>query len=209
MWPTKRLPLPPERAGVLLWVVRPEEIRVVGMNSFKTRLMLMPLSAALFTAVLLALLLTLPAAGQTGDARLVTNDEVNAIARELYCPVCESTPLDVCPTQACADWREVIRVKLSEGQSEEEIKAYFAEQYGPRALAEPPREGFTSMVWIVPIVAVVAGGIFFTRYMRRIKTAGPFPIEGSPLSQAPHSGADPAPDDYTTRVERELQEREK
>ena len=26
-----------------------------------------------------------------------SDDEVNAIARQLYCPVCENTPLDVCP----------------------------------------------------------------------------------------------------------------
>ncbi len=30
-----------------------------------------------------------------------TDDEVNRIAKQLYCPVCENTPLDVCPTQAC------------------------------------------------------------------------------------------------------------
>lgn len=26
-----------------------------------------------------------------------TDDEVNHIAKQLFCPVCESTPLDVCP----------------------------------------------------------------------------------------------------------------
>ena len=29
-----------------------------------------------------------------------TDDEVNAVAKQLFCPVCENTPLDVCPTQA-------------------------------------------------------------------------------------------------------------
>ena len=41
--------------------------------------------------------------------------EVNAIASQLYCPVCESTPLDVCPTEACRQWRDVIRTMLTEG----------------------------------------------------------------------------------------------
>ncbi len=36
----------------------------------------------------------------------VSDDQVNEVAGGLYCPVCESTPLDVCPTQACADWRD-------------------------------------------------------------------------------------------------------
>ena len=36
------------------------------------------------------------------DTSPVTDDEVNALAQELYCPVCENVPLDVCPTRACA-----------------------------------------------------------------------------------------------------------
>ena len=41
-----------------------------------------------------------------------TDDEVNAVASQLYCPVCENIPLDVCPTQACEQWRATIREKL-------------------------------------------------------------------------------------------------
>ena len=43
-------------------------------------------------------LLIMPAAAQENEPKkVVTDDDVNAIAKELYCPVCESTPLDVCP----------------------------------------------------------------------------------------------------------------
>lgn len=51
-----------------------------------------------------------------------TDDEVNKIAKQLYCPVCESTPLDICPTEACRQWRELIREMLADGRSEAEIK---------------------------------------------------------------------------------------
>ena len=60
-------------------------------------------------AVLLALLV-LPvvafAQGEDPPPSGPSDDEVNAIAEQLYCPVCENVPLDVCGTQACADWRE-------------------------------------------------------------------------------------------------------
>ena len=56
-----------------------------------------------------------------------TDDEVNRIAKQFYCPVCESTPLDVCPTEACRQWRELIRSMLADGKSEEEIKQYFCD----------------------------------------------------------------------------------
>ena len=86
-----------------------------------------------------------------------TDDDVNAIAKKLYCPVCPNTPLDVCETKACQDWRQQIRDQLTDGWNEQQIIAYFVAQYGERVLAEPQRSGFTSLVWVLPVVAVVLG----------------------------------------------------
>ena len=107
-----------------------------------------------FLLLLISLALVSSARAQDG---IVSDDEVNAVAKNLYCPVCPNTPLDVCETQACQDWRAEIRTQLSEGWSEEEVMAYFVERYGERVLAEPERGGFTSLVWILPVVAVLVG----------------------------------------------------
>ena len=150
-----------------------------------------------------------PAAAQE-SGRAVTDDEVNAIAKELYCPICESTPLDVCPTQACKDWREVIRTKLAEGQTEEEIKAYFELQYGARALAEPPQSGFSLSAWIMPIVLVLAVLFGFIYYMRSIRTPQVPQASGvdesGTLVQDPQVQPEPDQDDYVARIERELRD---
>lgn len=95
-----------------------------------------------------------------------TDDEVNRIARQLYCPVCENTPLDVCPTEACRQWRELIRQMLAEGKSEEEIKQYFVEHYGARVLSEPPRQGFNWLVYLAPPLLILSGAILLFRTMR-------------------------------------------
>ncbi len=162
--------------------------------------------AALITVVLL--FTALPALAQDGT-QPVSDDEVNAVAKELYCPICESTPLDVCATQACADWREVIRTKLAEGQSADDIKAYFELQYGPQALAEPPRSGFTLAVWILPIVAVVIGGFVFARYIRGLRAGSEGPAtataDGAQVTEVTAAEAPPE-DDYRARVESELRE---
>jgi cytochrome c-type biogenesis protein CcmH len=91
----------------------------------------------------------------------VSDDQVNAIAKELYCPVCENISLDVCPTEACSRWRELIRLKISQGWNKEEIKKYFAEQYGDRALAEPPLQGLNWLFYLFPIF-IIAGGVIIT-----------------------------------------------
>jgi len=70
-------------------------------------------------AILMTLFLMLAAASLVTAQELPpdqpSDNAVNAIAKQLYCPVCENVPLDVCPTQACAQWRELIREKLSQG----------------------------------------------------------------------------------------------
>ncbi len=103
---------------------------------------------------------------QGDDPGSPTDDDVNAIAKQLFCPVCENTPLDVCPTQACAQWRALIREKLAAGWSEDEIKQYFVDQYGARALSEPPRQGFNWLVYIVPPILFAAGAYILYRGVR-------------------------------------------
>lgn len=118
--------------------------------------------------VLLFFFLTAAVSAQEGT---VTDDEVNDVAKDVFCPVCESTPLDVCPTQACADWRDLIRTQLAEGRTKEEIHEYFARQYGDGVLADPPKRGFNLILWILPIAAVLGGGVFFWRYLTGLRAS--------------------------------------
>ena len=97
----------------------------------------------------------------------ITDDEVNAIAKGLYCPVCENIPLDVCPTLACQQWRATIKEQLSQGWSKAEIEQYFVDQYGDRVLATPPATGLNWLVYILPPVGFVAGAFVLARVMRR------------------------------------------
>ncbi len=160
--------------------------------------------AVITLMILLALTVIGTAAAQSGDP--VTDDEVNEIAKEVYCPVCESTPLDVCETKACADWRELIRTKLGEGQTKSEIFQYFADQYGDRVLASPPREGFNLILWVGPIVAVIIGAALFSRYLRGLRLAA----AGSELmvsTAVPQPTPDTTDTDYISRIEKELAER--
>ncbi len=131
-----------------------------------------------------------------------TEDEVNRVARELYCPVCENIPLDTCGTKACEQWRGVIRDKISEGWTDEQIKIYFVDQYGDRVLAEPPPRGFNWLVYLVPPAVFLAGVLLvFFGYQRWKKPdKAPAVIPGS--GELP-PGEDP-PDEFIRKVEEEL-----
>ena len=131
-----------------------------------------------------------------------TDDDVNAIAKQLYCPVCENVPLDVCGTQACAQWRELIREMLAEGKTEDEIKEYFSVQYGARVLAEPPAEGLNWLVYIVPPVAFLAGVVILYSGFRRWRKMD----VDADLEEQPEA-AEITDDPYMARLEEELRKR--
>ena len=156
---------------------------------------------------ILALLIALAVAislSQTARAQdtTPTDDQVNAIAKQLYCPVCENTPLDVCPTDACKQWRELIRQMLAEGKSEEEIKNYFVAQFGARVLNEPPNKFAT---YLVPGIAILAGTLLLIRgFQMWIKPATVEAASGESEAKPIREGAQ---DDYITRVEEELKKR--
>jgi cytochrome c-type biogenesis protein CcmH len=128
-----------------------------------------------------------------------TDDEVNKIAKKLYCPVCENVPLDVCPTEACRQWRGQIREMLSEGRTEEEIIDYFAVTYGERAAGDPRNK---LEAYLVPSVAILLGAVLLVSALRMWKK----PVAGAPAS--PMDEAKPGPqDEYIARVEEELKKR--
>lgn len=158
---------------------------------------------ALLGAAVLVLLLSVAAAAQEATPPAVvpvTDDQVNAVAKQLYCPVCENIPLDVCPTQACAQWRALIRQMLAEGDSEGEIKEYFVAQYGDRVLAAPPARGLNWLVYIVPPAAILAGAYILYRAMRAWKISPPASTSQPDTTQA-------SSDEYIARLEEELRRR--
>jgi cytochrome c-type biogenesis protein CcmH len=149
--------------------------------------------------LLLALLASIqPALAQdTAPKPTPSDNEVNRVAKQMYCPVCENTPLDVCPTQACSEWRELIRLKLSEGWNDQQIKDYFAAQYGDRVLSEPPRRGLNWLVYTLPVIFFLAGVLVL--YQVLLGKRGHKPAAAAPT---PPPAADEDP--YLREMEEEL-----
>ena len=119
--------------------------------------------------VLIFLILLIPFNKVFAQNDYPTDDQVNAIAKELYCPVCENIPLDVCPTQACAQWRALIKEKMIAGWTDDQIKQYFVDQYGDRVLAQPPARGLNWLVYILPPIVFVGGMVVVYLNLKKIK----------------------------------------
>lgn len=154
----------------------------------------------LYVGMMLVFFSPMVTLAQSGSPATISDDQVNAIAKELYCPVCENVPLDVCGTQACEQWRELIRQKLAEGWSAAQIKQYFVDQYGDRVLATPPARGFNWLIYVLPPLSILAGSIILYRALRSWKTAKV--LDGHQDDNPPLNK-----EDYLTRIEEELKKR--
>jgi cytochrome c-type biogenesis protein CcmH len=131
-------------------------------------------------------------------AGTVSADQVNDVAKQLWCPLCSGVRLDACELKACSQMKEVIGQKLAQGVDVETIKNYFVAQYGPQVLGEPPMEGFNWLAWVLPVVALIAGGVFvYARTRKMVRTA---PAEQSSSTPGSVAGSD----EYAQKLDEEL-----
>lgn len=113
------------------------------------------------TFLILWFTLVLPAAAQTLD------DRARAIAGELMCPVCEGQTVAESEALLAEQMRTLIKQKLAQGQTREEILAYFVDRYGESILAAPPKRGFNLIAWAGPFVILFLGAVFAANTLRR------------------------------------------
>ena len=145
----------------------------------------MPTSSIRRAAVLLAILVLLleaaPAPAQQ-PARPVNEQELYAIASELRCVVCQNLSVADSPSEMATQMRAIVRERLAAGDTPDQVRQYFVERYGEWILLSPPRRGFTLLVWVAPLVAVVLGlglvALLLRRWTRRPRPTPP-PVDAA------------------------------
>jgi cytochrome c-type biogenesis protein CcmH len=99
-----------------------------------------------------------------------TEERMQDIAATIRCPQCRSQSAADSDASTAQAVRVEITERIDEGQSDDEIRDYFASTYGEEILLTPPASGVGSLVWIVPVVALVAGAgglwVAFRRWRR-------------------------------------------
>ncbi len=118
------------------------------------------------------------------------------IARTLRCTVCQNESIWDSRADLAKQMREVVRERLAQGQSPEEIQAYFQSRYGDYILLEPRKSGMNWLLWAGPFVMIGVGGIILLLVMRRWVSHTPESVKGElpPLDEA-----------HRKRIEKELQ----
>ena len=75
---------------------------------------------------------------------------------ELVCPTCHTT-LDQSDAPVARRMKQIIRQRIREGATEQQIKNELVAQFGQGVLASPPKQGFDLLAWLLPLAGLVVG----------------------------------------------------
>jgi cytochrome c-type biogenesis protein CcmH len=106
--------------------------------------------------------------------------QVMAIAEELRCLVCQNETIAGSHADLAVDLRKQIRIKLQQGQSEAQIKAFMVERYGDFILYRPPLKTSNWLLWAGPFVLLLVAVTALALHIRRrgrTGAAAPLPPE--------------------------------
>jgi cytochrome c-type biogenesis protein CcmH len=146
----------------------------------------------------------------TGDALLARTEEVASLLR---CPVCQGLSVADSPATLAVNMKAEVKEMLSAGYDQEQILSYFENSYGEFVRLQPRLRGVNWLVWLAPVVGLVAGAAVVvwalrspTRVGGRVRAAGravaeetsALGVERGPAGEGggePLPGPDTLPDD--------------
>lgn len=93
------------------------------------------------------------------------------VGSQLQCPVCNGESVADSSSQVAADMRAVILQKLAAGESEQQVLQYFHDHYGDTILERPPMQGFALIIWLGPVIVLLAGLVILRTVARQWSAA--------------------------------------
>jgi cytochrome c-type biogenesis protein CcmH len=123
--------------------------------------------AAIFTVVVIGI----------SSAHAVLPDEVMAdpakeararnLSRELRCMVCQNQSIDDSEAPLARDLRLLVRERIAAGDSDAQVIDFLVARYGEFVLLKPRFERQTWLLWLVPPLVLVGGGLVLWMHARR------------------------------------------
>ena len=167
------------------------------MEAYKVMTRMNRMIVAVMMLLLCVVSFTAAAQDQPAATPVITDDQVNAIAEKLYCPVCENITLDTCGTAACADWRAEIRLQLEQGRTEDQIVTDFVARFGDRVVGTPQDATLRTLSLVTPWVLIAGVLLFVGNMIIRRRRA----VDAPP----PPSSDDHSTDKYQDLIEQDLE----
>ena len=104
-------------------------------------------------------------------AEMLSNDlleeRARHISKDIRCVVCQNQSIDDSDAPLARDLRVLIRQRLVEGDTDQQVISYLVSRYGDFVLLAPPVKGTTLFLWLGPVVFALLGVLGLVLYFRR------------------------------------------
>ena len=96
-------------------------------------------------------------------------DKVDKISKNLRCLICQGQSVYDSQSDFALSIKQLIENKISEGKEDKEIYEYLKSKYGDWIMYEPELDKKTILLWILPLILFIFGGLLiykkaFIRY---------------------------------------------
>jgi len=89
------------------------------------------------------------------------------LSRELRCMVCQNQSIDDSEAPLARDLRLLVRERIAAGDSDRQVIDFLVARYGEFVLLKPRFERQTLLLWLVPPLLLIGGGIALWLHIRR------------------------------------------
>ncbi|GAB5471367.1 MAG: cytochrome c-type biogenesis protein CcmH [Rhodospirillales bacterium] len=94
-------------------------------------------------------------------------ERARTLFKDVRCVVCQNQSIDDSEAQIARDLRVLIREQVSAGRQDGEILTFLTDRYGDYVLLEPPFRASTLLLWLAPLLVLLAGGSVIWMVFRR------------------------------------------
>ena len=139
-----------------------------GLLSLLGKIKFMPNFRYLF--FLFILLFSYPINSYSDNVSIYETEQIESrikyINQNIRCLVCESQTIDESNSPLAKDFREIVRKKVLNNETDESIYNYFRERYGDYIIMKPPFKNNTLLLWIAPFVFLMMGLFIIFKYQK-------------------------------------------
>ena len=126
--------------------------------------------------IALALIVGSPAAHAVQPDEVMSDPAREArardLSRELRCMVCQNQSIDDSDAPLARDLRLLVRERIAGGDSDSQVIDFLVARYGEFVLLKPRFTPHTLLLWLLPPLALIGGGLALWFYSRRRSKAG-------------------------------------
>ena len=96
-------------------------------------------------------------------AKAENYDQIDKISKNLRCLICQGQSVYDSQSDFALSIKVLIKKKINEGKNENEIYDFLKKKYGNWIVYEPEINKNTILLWVIPLILFVFGGLLIIR----------------------------------------------